>query len=277
MGIEPFLICLATVVFAMGLMQYSIPWVRQAGLVLFCGASVAAVWWWTQLWWMAFLTFSLWVMVPFWELVFVVRRLRVPQHRSLQEALPPPEFDQLYGITLDMNRLDFHQVDQCRLSPGLQDQFYRLFRSADGRIQAAITYVAHQGVGFHFLSLSSEDLGGRLWVTWNYPLTYGLKMPPGLALYRAVHCETPGELLKAHQDFLDLNEVSKQLVMLDETQEAARSRVEKTLQRQLDYNVRLGILAPDRTGDPNTLQQFRYSWRGTLYVAGQVLRDFVRL
>jgi hypothetical protein len=48
--------------------------------------------------------------------------------------------------------------------------------------------------------------------------------------------------------------------------------LEETLNQQVEYNITRGYLAPTKGADE---ENFCYSWRGTLYVAGQVLRDLL--
>ena len=98
-------------------------------------------------------------------------------------------------------------------------------------------------------------------------------MPPQTAVYRALQCETTAELYQAHLDFLEVNEVrTAELVPGERTREAARLHLEQTLNQQIEYNISRGYLAPATGSDT---ESFCYSWRGTLYVAGQVLRDLL--
>jgi hypothetical protein len=121
------------------------------------------------------------------------------------------------------------------------------------------------------VAFTSNGKDGRRWVTWDYPLTYGLVMPPNTAVYRALHCQDVAELYQAHLDFLEVNDVRPDdLVAGERTREAARARLEETLNQQIEYNISRGYLAPVKGPDE---ENFCYSWRGTLYVAGQVLRD----
>ena len=110
-------------------------------------------------------------------------------------------------------------------------------------------------------------------MTWDYPLTYGLSMPPTIALYRALHCETAADLYQAHLDFLAVNGLEeKDLAAGDQTPGAARARLEETLNQQIEHNISRGYLAPAASSDA---ENFSYSWRGTIYVAGQILRDLL--
>jgi hypothetical protein len=215
-----------------------------------------------------------WIFFPLWEMVFVLRQLRVPRHRELTDARAPrEEFEELGEITQALADAGFEQLDECRLRPTEHEQYYRIFVREDGLTQATVGYIAQGSIGFHFVAFTSNGKDGRRWVTWDYPLTYGLVMPPNTAVFRALHCQDIADLYQAHLDFLEVNDVPlDDLVSGERTREAARARLEETLNQQIEYNISRGYLAPAAGPDE---ENFCYSWRGTLYVAGQVLRDLI--
>lgn len=215
-----------------------------------------------------------WIFFPLWEMVFVLRQLRVPRHRELADARPPrDEFEELADMTQGLLDAGFELLDECRLRPAEHEQYYRIFVREDGKTQATIGYIAQGPIGFHFVAFTSNGKDGRRWVTWDYPLTYGLVMPPTTAVFRALHCQDVAELYQAHLDFLEVNDVlPDELVVGEKTREACRARLEETLNQQIEYNISRGYLAPVNGPDE---ENFAYSWRGTLYVAGQVLRDLL--
>ena len=215
-----------------------------------------------------------WILFPLWEMVFVLRQLRVPRHRELADARAPrDEFEELSELTGDMIEAGFEQLDECRLKPAEHEQYYRIFIRKDGLVQSTIGYIAQGPIGFHFVAFTSQSKDGRRWVTWDYPLTYGLVMPPETAVYRALYCQGMPDLYQAHLDFLAANEIRDDLlVAVEPTRDAARARLEENLNQQIEYNISRGYLAPATKRDN---ENFCYSWRGTLYVAGQVLRDLL--
>jgi hypothetical protein len=217
-------------------------------------------------------TLTAWILFPLWEMVFVLRQLRVPRHRELTDARAPrDEFEELGELTGDMRDAGFEQLDECRLRPAEHEQYYRIFIRQDGLVQATIGYIAQGPIGFHFIAFTSQGKDSRRWVTWDYPLTYGLVMPPETAVYRALHCQSLPELYQAHLDFLAANEIKDDfLVSVESTRDAARARLEENLNQQIEYNISRGYLSPVTKRDN---ENFCYSWRGTLYVAGQVMRD----
>ena len=223
---------------------------------------------------LAFAMLMAWILFPLWEMVFVLRQLRVPRHRELADARAPrDDFEELSDLTGAMLDTGFEQLDECRLRPSEHEQYYRIFIRKDGLVQSTIGYIAQGAIGFHFTAFTSQGTDGRRWVTWDYPLTYGLVMPPETAVYRALHCQSVPDLYQAHLDFIAANDIPEDtLVAAESTRDAARARLEENLNQQIEYNISRGYLAPVTKRDSDN---FCYSWRGTLYVAGQVLRDML--
>jgi hypothetical protein len=264
--------CFVLVMGGLSLLQLDHITYRKIGMALIWLASGLAAYFLSGSVTLGVAMLGAWIFFPLWEMVFVLRQLRVPRHRELADARAPrDEFEELSEMTRALGDLGFEQLDECRLSPAEHEQYYRIFAKADGLTQASIGYIAQGAIGFHFVGFTSNGKDGRRWVTWDYPLTYGLIMPPNTAVYRALHCQDVGELYQAHLDFLAANEIrNDDLVAMERTPQAVRARLEETLNQQIEYNISRGFLSPVKGPDE---ENFAYSWRGTLYVAGQVLRD----
>jgi hypothetical protein len=274
MDLQNLLGCLALLLVGLALIQMnSISW-RKIGMALIWLASGLFAYFFTGSALLAGATLGAWIFFPVWEMVFVLRQLRVPRHRELADARAPrDEFEELSDMSHALVEASFEQLDECRLRPAQHEQYYRIFVREDGLTQATIGYIAQGPIGFHFVAFTSNGKDGRRWVTWDYPLTYGLVMPPTTAVYRALHCHDVAELYQAHLSFLEINEVRPDdLAAGERTREAARARLEETLNQQIEYNISRGYLSPVTEKDA---ENFCYSWRGTLYVAGQVLRDLL--
>jgi hypothetical protein len=256
------------------LLQFDTITYRKIGMVLIWLASGLAAYFFSGSVVLGCAMLGAWIFFPLWEMVFVLRQLRLPRHRELADARAPrDEFEELSDMTQALMELGFEQLDECRLSPTEHEQYYRIFATEDGLTQATIGYIAQGAIGFHFVAFTSNGTDGRRWVTWDYPLTYGLVMPPNTAVFRALHCQNVEDLFQAHVDFLKVNEVhADSLVAMERTPAAVRARLEETLNQQIEYNISRGYLSPVKGTDE---ENFAYSWRGTLYVAGQVLRDLL--
>jgi hypothetical protein len=274
MDLPEFLGCFALLLGGLFLLQMEAISFRKMGMGMVWLASGMAAYFFTGSALLAGMMLLAWIFFPIWEIVFVLRKLRVPRHRELADAHPPrEEFEELSDITGALVDLGFQNLDQCRLKPARHEQYYRIFAREDGFTQATVGYIAQGAIGFHFIAFTSNGKDGRRWVTWDYPLTYGLVMPPNIAVFRALHCQDIEELYQAHLDFLEINEVKPaDLLPGEHTAEAVRAQLEETLNQQIEYNISRGYLSPAMEKDE---ESFCYSWRGTLYVAGQVLRDLL--
>ena len=274
MDLREFFGCVALLMAGFGLLQLDSLVARKFGMGLVWAASAVGAYFLTQSVVLAALMLVAWICFPIWEMLFVLRQLRVPRHRELTDGQAPrQEIEELSELTHEMRGAGFEQLDECCLKPAQHDQYYRLFDRADGRAQGTIGFIAQGAIGFHFIAFTSTGKDGRRWVTWDYPLTYGLSMPPNIALYRALHCESVAELYQAHLNFLEINNVQPEdLAPGEHTAAAAREQLEQTLNQQIEYNISRGFLAPVTGTDS---ESFCYSWRGTIYVAGQILRDLI--
>ena len=266
--------CLALFLGGLSMLQLDSLTFRKIGMAAIWLASGLAAYFFTGSPLLAGVTLLAWLFFPLWEMFFVLRKLHVPRHRELVDARAPhDEFEELSELSKELAKLDFEQVDECKLRPSQHDQYYRIFVAKDSLVQATLGYVAQGSIGFHFIAFTSNTKDGRRWVTWDYPLTYGLAMPPQTAVYRALHCDSVEALRVTHADFLEANNIGlADLLPVESTRDAVRTRLEETLNQQVEYNIHQGILAPAPKAEPDN---FRYSWRGTLFVARQVLRDLL--
>jgi hypothetical protein len=274
MDLRELLGCFVLMLGGLSLLQLDSIAFRKIGMALIWLSSGVAAYFITGSVWIAGLMLLAWMFFPLWEMLFVLRKLRVPRHRELADARAPRnEFEELGEITQHLADAGFELIDECRLHPTQHEQYYRIFVRQDGLAQATVGYIAQGGIGFHFVAFTSTGQDGRRWVTWDYPLTYGLVMPPQSVVYRALHCENVPDLYQAHLDFLEANGLKPEnLVAVERTPDAVRTQLQQTLNQQIEYNISRGYLAPAKDTEA---ENFCYSWRGTLYVAGQVLRDLL--
>ena len=266
--------CIILILGGLTLLQLSSIFWRKIGMMLIWLSSGLGAYFFSGSVVMGCAVLAIWIFFPVWEMVFVLRQLRVPRHRELADARAPREGqDELSDMSNALKDIGFEVLDECHLKPADHEQYYRIFMRADGIIQATIGYISQGAIGFHFMAFTANGKDGRRWITWDYPLTYGLIMPPNIAVFRALHCQDVAELYQAQLDFLEINGVSeKDLAPNELTREAVRARLEETLNQQIEYNISRGYLSPVAGTES---ESFGYSWRGTLYVAGQVFRDLI--
>ena len=206
MNLQQLISCLVLVLGGLYLLQLNLITCRKIGMALIWLASGLAAYFFTGSAVLAVAMLLMWIFFPIWEMVFVLRQLRVPRHRELADARAPrDEFEELTDLSQALGEQGFRQIDECRLRPAQHEQYYRIFVSKDGLVHATIGYIAQGPIGFHFTAFTSYGKDDRRWMTWDYPLTYGLVMPPNTAVYRALHCQDIAELCQAHHDFLEIN------------------------------------------------------------------------
>ncbi len=123
---------------------------------------------------------------------------------------------------------------------------------------------------FYYLRISSRAKGGTVWTTWNYPLSYGLKLTPLFRINRQRPDRSFWQLYQSHRDFLRRNGVNPAVIdPLDEEQ--IETEMENDLRDQIAHNIHKGVLKQTAAGD------VKYSWRGMFYLWCQFLVDLVRL
>lgn len=276
MSTSEFLLLLALTCAAFGFMQLQAPLMRKFGLLTLVATTCIATALISGYWWAGVLTAAIWLFWPLSELLLVIRRFRLPRHRRLEDATPPPGtvFEALRGLTMDLADLGFDQVDQCELTPGDYEQFYRLFRHDDGQQLASVSMILQEEVGFHFLTFYSRDVDGRTWITTNYPLPMPLKMPPAIALHTTRMAQTPEEVQAVHREFLELNGKADTLINLGEEPAQLRELLEHILDDQLAYNLEQGILLRETVEEQ---EDVRFTWRGTFRAAQLYLRELLRI
>jgi hypothetical protein len=120
------------------------------------------------------------------------------------------------------------------------------------------------------LRISSRARSGIIWTTWNYPLSYGLKLTPQYRINRQRPDQSFWQLYQSHRAFLRKNNVQLDAInSLDE--ERIEKEIERDLREQIAHNIDKGVLKSTPEGD------VKYSWRGMIYLWCQFLIDLVRL
>ncbi len=274
MNLHELLICLALLFAGMGLFKQPSIKARKLSLILFWLGSGIGIYFLTgKIGWSIFVLLG-WILIPLAEILILLRKLRVPHDRQLRDALPPTaEFPTLREITREYEELGFQKVDDCDLAPHFHETYYRLFHHPQFHAYGVIGLISQGEMGFSFHCFFSEEPSGKLWLTWDYPLTYGLKIPPLIAIYRTSETDSIAELWQDHQSFLKINEVDESSLLKTSTVAEIRERLSRLFKIQLDFNVQEGILFPEISEDLNHL---RYSWRGIWFVTRQMIRDLVR-
>lgn len=215
---------------------------------------------------------SIWLLLPWLELLTRIRRLTLPLERLLNHQSPPNShrFPALGEITEEVEGESFEHVDDAGWEWDQTRQFFRLFYKADERAQAAICLVDQREVTFYYLSLSSRASDGTIWTTWNYPFSYSLKLVPQWRVNRLRGDQTFLQLLESHRSFLLRNGIAASTLEVLDAQRIPQE-IQRDLRAQIAHNVSQGVLTETGSGE------VRYSWRGLFFLWVQFLRDLVRI
>src|SRR2546428_2302397 len=213
-----------------------------------------------------------WFFLPWVEILTRIRTLRLPKEKQLRPKSPPsPElFPNLNEITREIENEGFVHVNDAGWDWEDYRQFFRLFYKDEDRSQATIYLNEQHDLSFYYLRISSRGKCGTIWTTWNYPLSYGLKLTPQFRINRQRPDQSFWQLYQSHREFLRRNSVDVGAIdNLDE--ERIQAEMEKDLRDQIAHNINKGVLKPTGAGD------VKYSWRGMIYLWCQFLLDLVRL
>lgn len=267
-----FFLVLGVFLLGLGLRTYSHPLAFWLGSVCILATSFLVGFFLTGHWWVGVLCAASWLMLPWLEIVFRVRQVRMPAKSTLEYRRPPSSevLPALQVLTEQLQEEEgFEQTDDAGWEWRGQQQFLRLFYKPDERLQAAICVVQQAGVGFYYVSFFSRLEDGSTYVTWNYPFAYSMKMLPEMRVNRLRGNVSLYEMLTSHRELLAADGIKPEKLR-DSTPEQMIADIEGDLEGQIAYNIREGVLLPD---EPGTV---RYSWRGCFYIWWQILRELVR-
>jgi len=235
---------LGVVALSVGLRSFQNSYAQKAGALGILAATFLTVYFVTGSWIWGFAAAMGWLFLPWLEILTRIRALRLPKEKQLRPKSPPSSdtFPALSEITCEIEEEGFVHVGDAGWDWEDYRQFFRLFYREEDRVQAAICLNEQHDFSFYYLRISSRTKNGTAWTTWNYPLSYGLKLTP---------------LFRINRQRLDEDQIEAEM--------------EKDLRDQIAHNIHKGVLKQTATGD------VKYSWRGMIYLWCQFLVDLVRL
>jgi len=215
---------------------------------------------------------SLWIFLPWLEILTKIRTLRMPVERELEHKSPPGRdlFPNLDDLTEEIEQVGFELITDLGCDWDAQRQFLRLFHRSSDQTQVAVCLIDQGSIAFYYISLMTRSLDGQVFTTWNYPFAYALKFSPQTHIQRVRPTVSFHAMCGAHRTLLARNEVAADKILkLDPKQ--IQALLQEDLTAQITHNVRAGLLAPVDE------QKVRYTWRGMFYIWFRFLWDFVRL
>ena len=215
---------------------------------------------------------STWFLLPWVEILTRVRKLRLPIDRRLESCAPPARgaFPGFVELSDEMESAGFEYCEDAGWEQERMRQFYRFYYSERTRTLAAICLVEQDAVAFYYVALTSRAADGRVFMTWNYPFSYGLHLLPKISLNRGGGDLSIAELTTSHASHLERAAIRAE-DLRRQTPEGIRDDVQNEMREHVDHNLACGILKRDG-GD-----MIRYSLRGMIFLWVQFLRDFGRI
>ncbi|MHB1082531.1 MAG: hypothetical protein ACYC67_24275 [Prosthecobacter sp.] len=262
----------AAIVFAVACRSFHNRFIQKLGWLALLGASYLSGY---------FLTYShvggaifvgAWFMLPWMEIVFRVRRLRFPIKSEVKHRFPPSRevFPELSELSSEADDAGFTEVGDTGWKFSQTDYFMRLFYHAEKRMQAAIALAQQGEFGFSYVSLTSRTTSGVTFTTTNYPFAATMKHSPKQRLNRFTHAGSFSDLLERHEDFLHREGIRSEDLALQDT-EYLHAYIERDMSVLIDHNITAGVIEPTGNGE------FRYSWRGCIFLYWQVVKDMLRV
>ena len=172
-------------------------------------SSYLAVYFITGSWILGLAAAAAWLFFPWLEILTRIRALRLPKEKQLRpkNAALPDVFPTLNEITHEIESAGFAHVNDAGWDWQDYRQFFRLFYKDDDRAQASICLNEQHDLSFYYLRISSRAKNGIIWTTWNYPLSYGLKLTPQFRINRQRPDQSFWQLYQSHREFLRDNSV----------------------------------------------------------------------
>src|SRR6185436_10973264 len=231
-------ITLGVAVLSVALRSYQSSVSQKVGAFGILTASFLAIYFITDSWILGLLSALSWLFLPWLEILTRIRALRLPREKTLRPKSPPsPDvFPTLDEITTQIENEGFQHVNDAGWDWEDYRQFFRLFYKDEDRSQATICLNEQNDLSFYYLRISSRGRDGIIWTTWNYPLSYGLKLTPHFRINRQRPDQSFWQLYHSHCEFLRANGVEAGGIdSLDE--DRMQLEIENDLRDQITHNI----------------------------------------
>src|SRR5947209_3039332 len=263
---------LGVALLSVALRSFQTSFAQKTGAVGILASTFLAVYFVSGSWAGGLAAALTWFFLPWLEILTRIRALRLPKEKALRPKSPPsPDiFPTLDEISAEISNEGFAHINDAGWDWEDYRQFFRLFYKDEDRAQATICLNEQHDLSFYYLRISSRAKDGLIWTTWNYPLSYGLKLTPQFRINRQRPDQSFWQLYQSHREFLKRHSVeTATLDSLDD--ERIQIDIENDLREQIAHNVRAGVLKLAAN------DEVKYSWRGMIYLWCQFLLDLVRL
>jgi hypothetical protein len=272
MELKEFLYLAALVVFAFGCRTFESRWIQKAGWVSLLAASYLLGYWLTESHWAGVAGVMIWFLLPAMEIAGRVRKLRFPLRQQVKRRFPPSRdmFPELRELTEVVEERGYEAVEDAGWARADADHFARLLYHGEKRRQATITLDQQGAVACSFVSLTTRMPDGRSFTTTSFPYPPSMTFPPGREVNRIPEASCFEELEEAHGRFLEERGVTEEAALELDTESLAELMQEE-MELQIDHNLKRGLIETAGEGE------FRYSWRGCLFLWLEMVKEMIRI
>ncbi len=266
-----FLVVAALVVLAMACRTTQSRVLNKVGLLAVFAATYLIGYWLTGSHVAGVAALSLWVLLPWVEIVGRVRKLRIPLQSVMKHRFPPneEEFPDLGLLTDEMEEVGFVKKDDTGWEWDGTKNFVRLFYNKETRRQAGIHLATQGEYSISYITITSRTKDGCSFTTSNYPFSFTMKFAPQQRVNRYIGADSFEDLVASHEDFLQREAVTADdLRDLDE--DSLHTYVEGEISHQVAHNLSVGVLETTDDG-----KMTRYTWRGCFFLWVQVVKDML--
>src|ERR1700678_4040454 len=157
---------------------------------------------------------TLWIFLPWVEILTKIRALRMPLEREFEFKSPPGRdlFPNLDDLTEEIEQEGFEIINDLGCDWDAQRQFLRLFHRTKDQTQAALCLIDQGNIAFYYTSLMTRPTDGQVFTTWNYPFSYSLKFLPHTHIHRIRPTASFVDLCDAHRHLLARNNISVEAI-----------------------------------------------------------------
>jgi len=247
---------------------------RKIGAILYLAAFGCMMYFITDSWIIALLSIIACFFLPWLELIFRVRKVRFPIDNQLQQSRPScnKSFPEVQGIMKQLEESDYEHISDTGWKWDKATQYFSLYHHSEDKHTAAVCQCAQSCVTFCYITVTSTTKDGKIYRTTNYPFSPTLKAHPKM-INNHVSCEGMNSLefmLYAHNSYLFEKGLNTD-TLIQPDPERAESQLENEIKEQINYNLENGLI---QMVDG---KEFRYSFKGLVFLWKQVLKDLIRL
>jgi hypothetical protein len=272
MDIKGFLYLAALVVFALGCRTFESRWIQKLGWVALLVASYLLGWWLTGSHAAGVMAVMVWFLLPALEIAGRVRKMRFPIRQEVKGRFAPSRevFPELNEMTEDVEACGYEVIEDAGWVRKDADHFVRMMYHSEKRTQATITMDLQGDASVSYVSLTTRLKDGRSFSTTSFPFAPTMRFSPRHTVNRFPLAQSMEELEVEHEAFLERQKIADDEVLELDTEQLSKL-MEEEMVLQIDHNIERGLIEVAGEGE------FRYSWRGCLYLWVQLVKEMVKI